>query len=208
MQRKKKSRAQMLASSAVAALAAAFMTMSPGQAVAAETLDEPAHPTINTTDTAVQTVVAPAGATQVVKENSHRWIAAATVSGLIGSLLAVFGANRILQFVANLGSWFGKGAKSAADASFKTAKAAAGAATKAGTHALRKSGRWLLIATSLTIFVFTGIAVLDLEWPAGLLTGAGITGAAAYGFNRTRDAVRDLMKKARFGLTEVNTSRG
>jgi hypothetical protein len=114
-----------------------------------------------------------------------RAAAAAMLTGMTASVIGIFGPNRFLNMLLGFGSWLAgllkKGASEAASASAKAAKSTVKAAAKVA----KRPGQWLLIVGGLTLFVFTGISVLDIQWQAGLVAGAGATAAAFYGFDKT-----------------------
>ena len=134
-------------------------------------------------------------ATSVVVDTGSRWLAVTALSGLLASAFTLFGANRLLQFFASAGNWLGSSTKKAASASWSATKATASAAGRVGARVSRKPMRVLFLVGGLTLFALTGIAWFDIEWQAGLLTGAGAASAAAYGFDRTGKFVRNLMAK-------------
>ncbi|MCI5048427.1 MAG: hypothetical protein MRY59_13080 [Aquisalinus sp.] len=132
----------------------------------------------------------------VAIDTSARWLAATALSGLIASAFALFGANRLLQFLASAGSWLGNGTTKAASATWSATKSTTAAMGRAGVKIAQKPMRVLFLVGGLTLFAFTGIAWFDVEWQVGLLTGAGITGAATYGFDKTGKFFKNLKHKA------------
>lgn len=165
-----------------------------GQASAME--PETTHPTLPSEVilSVQETEEAPQSAAVEVQKKS-RWLAAFAVSGLLAGFVRLVGMNQILQWVAVLSERLGRSAKTAAKATGKAAGKAAKSVASAGASVAKKPIRLMLIIGGLTLFAFTGISLLDIEWQAGLAVGA--TGAAvlSYGYKRASRACRNVIKK-------------
>ncbi|MCI5043104.1 MAG: hypothetical protein MRY72_00280 [Aquisalinus sp.] len=182
-------------STALAALATALTGTASAENFPQST--SPALETINYTSVAQhQGVDEVITANTVAVDTSSRWLAATALSGLIASAFALFGANRLLQFIASAGRWLGQGTTKAASATWSATKSTTAAMGRAGVKIARKPMRVLFLVGGLTLFAFTGIAWFDVEWQVGLLTGAGITGAATYGLDKTGKFFKNLARKA------------
>ena len=129
----------------------------------------------------------------LISKDLRQNAALAAIAGLVSSLVALFGANKLLQMLAGVGRSVGTATAKAAEVPVRAAKKAAGATAKATAkatgHMLKGPGRWLMTVVGLTVFALTGIAFLDVQWEAGLLAGAGISAAAIWGWNKTGRAL-------------------
>lgn len=125
------------------------------------------------------------GDPHLIGPQGQRYLAWAAVAGILSSLVALVGANRILQWVAAAGAWLGRASSKAAESSVKAAKSA----VKATAKVVGKPGRWLLTVAGLAVFALTGVAFLDIQWEVGLVAGAGIGAAAVWGWRKSGEAV-------------------
>ncbi|MEL6111901.1 MAG: hypothetical protein AAFR20_03765 [Pseudomonadota bacterium] len=117
------------------------------------------------------------------------WLIGAGMALILGALVKLIGANRVMNLAAEAGPALQKTAETLAEAP----KAAARAMGAAMTTPLR----YLMLIGGLAMIGFTGISFFDLEWGAGILTGIGMTavtwaGTARFGgfFRRIRVPVR------------------
>lgn len=102
----------------------------------------------------------------------------AAAAGALAGLFKVFGAKKLARAAAS-------GAASAARAS----GAYAGAAVKAVGRAVASPLRFALIVAGLAFFALAGVGFYNIEWIGGLLAGAALSGAAAYGMMKSRRAL-------------------
>lgn len=117
----------------------------------------------------------------LVSQQTRQFLAWSALAGLAGSVFAMFGANRLLNLIVGLGQVLGRWGARAAEAPVKAARSAARATVKV----MKKPGRWLATVIGLGIFALTGVAFLDVTWEAGLIAGAGMGAAAAWGWQKT-----------------------
>lgn len=180
-----------------AALAGGFLNRSSASGSATD--DSAAPFTIDGTYRVVTETGEPAAETSkgaldphVMPEPMRRVAAGAALSGLLASMIALFGPNRILNMLASLGKKIARISMKAAEQPIRAAGVAARATSQAAAKVFRKPGQMLLIFAGLTIFTFTGISVMDIQWQAGLVAGAGVAGAAMYGWRKTGKAFSSL----------------
>ncbi|HBS34733.1 MAG TPA: hypothetical protein DEA50_06610 [Parvularcula sp.] len=99
----------------------------------------------------------------------NRWLLGGAAAAALAGLIRLFGWTRI-------------------SAAMRKAGAAAVAAPVAAAHyvgtALKSPFRSLVLVAGLSLFALTGIGFYDVEWAAGLLTGAVLTGLALIGARR------------------------
>ena len=134
----------------------------------------------------------------VMSEPARRAAAGLALSGLLSGMIGLFGPNRLLNLLVAFGKRLGRMTAKVAEKPVQAAVTVAKATTKATARLFRKPGQLLLIFAGLTIFTFTGISLMDVEWQAGLIAGAGIAGATMYGVKKTGEAFGDLANKISF----------
>ncbi|MGV6801012.1 MAG: hypothetical protein ACWA5L_03735 [bacterium] len=134
-------------------------------------------------DDDVETQVPPS---PLATQSGRRIAAGVAVTGLLSSLIALFGPNKILHYIVALGR---KTRKAAAH----TARGAKSAAIKVA-DTIKSPGRALILIAGLSIFALTGVALLDIQWKAGLVVGASMAAVAGYGFHKSGKALRGWMQ--------------
>lgn len=129
-------------------------------------------------------------------QKKNPWLIGAGMALILGALVKLIGANRVMNLAAEAGPALQKTAETLAEAP----KAAARAVGAAMTTPLR----YVMLIGGLAMIGFTGISFFDLEWGAGILTGIGMTavtwaGSARLGkvFRRQRVPVRARTKPDR-----------
>lgn len=154
-------------------------------------LSEPSPEVATEAATAVDPYVMPAPMRQAA--------AGFALSGLLAGVIGLFGPNRLFNLLLRYGKRLARisarAAKHPVRAAGKAAQATVRATAKVTSRVLRKPGQFLLVVAGLTLFTFTGISVLDVQWQAGLLAGAGLAGAAFYGLRKTGQAMTGLNQK-------------
>lgn len=99
----------------------------------------------------------------------NRWLLGGAVSAALAGLIGLFGWARISEAL-----------RKAADMAIEAPAAAA----RAVAEAIKSPVRTLMIVGGLSLFALTGIGFYDVEWAAGLLTGAALTLAGLVGMRR------------------------
>lgn len=99
----------------------------------------------------------------------YKWALGAALGTLIGGAAAIFGFNRLLNFLASVPRNTARVARSATTATGQAARSA-GAAIG---HILEKPGRIVAKGTVLTAGAILALALLDISWKASLAAGTG-----------------------------------
>lgn len=105
------------------------------------------------------------GADHAVK----RWLAGGAIAAALAGLVRLFGWTRISAALRKAG---------------EVAVAAPAAAARFVGEAVKSPFRFLLVAGGLSLFALTGIGLYNVEWAAGLATGAALTLAGVIGMRR------------------------
>lgn len=160
----RKTRIAMLAATSLVSAAAALAPATASEfdpAAYPATIESPA--VVHAADGVVQTDKSanPAGRAALI----------AITLGALGWLVKLLGPRKVLRAVENTAE--------------ATVKASTAAARTAG-RALRSPLRYLAWVAGLTLFALTGIGLYDVEWIGGLVAGAALAGAAAFGTMRAR----------------------
>jgi hypothetical protein len=98
-----------------------------------------------------------------------RWIAGGAIAAALAGLIRLFGWTRIAAALRTAGD---------------VALAAPGAAIRYVGKAVRSPVRFLLVIGGLSLFALVGAGFYDIEWIAGLATGAALTLAAVVGIRQ------------------------
>lgn len=98
-----------------------------------------------------------------------RWLAGGAIAAALAGLIRLFGWTRISAALRKAG---------------KVAIAAPAAAARYVGEAVKSPLRFTLIVGGLSLFALTGVGFYDVEWAAGLLTGAALTLAGVVGTRR------------------------
>lgn len=101
------------------------------------------------------------------------WHLGAFLAGGFAALVRIFGANRILNFVAAAAPSATRAAKAVADAPVKAARAVAKSA--AGW------GRFVLAIGVIGVFALAGVGYYDVEWLGGLAAGGALAALMGHG---------------------------
>lgn len=177
-------------------LGVGFAALSAAAVLSSAATAAPAAPTVDpeqviVVDSEATAAVADEDAAGLVPSETHKkWAIAAMVGTLLGGFAAAVGLNSLLNMLAKGGQYVGQAAAMAAKAPVKAAKIAA----KAAGSALKRPGQVLLGASAIGLFLATGIAILDIQWHAGLVLGAAGTVAGAIGFKKTGATIKNWGK--------------
>lgn len=117
-----------------------------------------------------------------LSDTHRRWAVGAVIGSLLGGLAGLIGLNGLLQFLTRSGRVVAKAAVAAAKAPVKAAKAAA----RVVGHAAKSPLKWAAGIGGLSLFLMTGISILDIQWQAGLLMGAAATAAGWLGLTKAK----------------------
>ncbi len=101
------------------------------------------------------------------------WHVGAFLSGGLIALVRIFGANRVLNFLAAAAPGAARAAKVAMDAPVKAARAVANSAAS--------WGRLVLSVSVLGVFALAGLGYYNVEWLGGLAVGGALTALVGYG---------------------------
>ena len=104
------------------------------------------------------------------------WLVGGAMALIFAALVKLIGANRVMNMASEAGPKLKQAAETIASAPQEAARALGAAAAR--------PVRFLLIMVSVAMVGFTGIAVFDLEWTAGILTGMGMTALTWLGSSR------------------------
>ncbi len=96
----------------------------------------------------------------------NRWLIGGAVAAGLAGLIQLFGWPNISAALKRVGP---------------ALAAVPGAAVRLAKASVASPFRFLLVAGGLSLFAFTGISFLDVEWLAGLATGAAIVLAGTLG---------------------------
>ncbi len=96
----------------------------------------------------------------------NRWLLGGAVAAGLAGLLQLFGWTTLSAAIKRAGP---------------AIAAVPGAAVRFVKDSVTSPFRFLLVAGGLSLFAFTGISFLDVEWLAGLATGAAIAVAGTLG---------------------------
>jgi hypothetical protein len=99
----------------------------------------------------------------------NRWLLGGSVAAALAGLIRLFGWTRISAALQRAGA---------------VAAAAPAAAARYVGEAVRSPVRSLMLIGGLSLFALTGIGFYGVEWAAGLVTGAVLTGFALAGARR------------------------
>lgn len=99
----------------------------------------------------------------------NRWLLGGAAAAALAGLVRLFGWTRISTALRKAG---------------EVAVAAPAAAARYVGEAVKSPVRSLMIVGGLSIFALTGVGLYDIEWAAGLLTGAALTLAGVVGARR------------------------
>lgn len=108
-----------------------------------------------------------------------KWALLAVAAGALAGLVKLVGARRVAKIVT-------EGAVRTA----RVAAAGASVAVKAVGKAVSSPLRFLAVLFGLALFALTGAGLYDVEWIAGLISGAVLAGAGFYGLWKTRRVLR------------------
>lgn len=97
------------------------------------------------------------------------WLAGGAVAAALAGLIRLFGWSRIAAALGKAGS---------------AVAAAPAAAVRYAGEAIKSPLRSLLIIGGLSLFVLTGVGFYDVEWIAGVATGAALVVAGVVGVRR------------------------
>lgn len=97
------------------------------------------------------------------------WLAAGAVAAALAGLIRLFGWSRIAAALGKAGS---------------ALAAAPAAAVRYAGEAIKSPLRALLIIGGLSLFALTGVGFYDVEWVAGVATGAALVFAGFVGVRR------------------------
>jgi hypothetical protein len=183
-----KGKAAMMAAVSVIAASAA---LSPA---GARDIDPAAHPAT----VAVEAPLAHAAdhadeASQAQKTGPKKWALLAAAAASLAGLVKLIGARRVGAFVT--------------ESAVKTARAAAtgaSVAVKSVGRAVSSPLRFLAMLFGLALFALTGAGLYDVEWIAGLLSGAALAGAGLYGLWKTKRAFNPIRVKAKPDVVKAN----
>ena len=123
----------------------------------------------------------------------QRWAMGAMLGGLIAGLAGLVGFNRLLNWTARAGRTVARASVAAAKAPVKAAKIAGAAAMRT----LKTPGQWALGIGAVGLFLIAGIALLDVQWKAGLAIGAGTAIAGTMVYARAKGSVQSMVKGAK-----------
>ena len=99
----------------------------------------------------------------------NRWLLGGAAAAALAGLIRLFGWTRISAALQKAGA---------------AAAAAPAAAARYVGEAVKSPVRSLMLVGGLSLFALTGIGFYDVEWAAGLITGAVLTGFALVGARR------------------------
>ena len=158
-----------------ASMIAASAALSPAGAT---DMDPAAYPAIVAVETPQSLAHAGDHAGDEKPMGAKKWALIAAAVGALAGLVRLIGARRVAEIVT--------------ESAVKTARVAAGAA--AGTvrvvgRTLSSPLRYLAVLFGLALFALTGVGLYDVEWIAGLVSGAAVTAAGLYGMWKTRRAL-------------------
>jgi hypothetical protein len=97
------------------------------------------------------------------------WLAGGAVAAALAGLIRLFGWSRIADALGKAGS---------------ALAAAPAAAVRFAGEAIKTPLRSLLVIGGLSLFALTGVGLYDVEWLAGVATGATLVVAGIVGFRR------------------------
>ncbi len=97
------------------------------------------------------------------------WLAGGAVAAALAGLIRLFGWSRIAAALGKVGN---------------AVAAAPAAAVRYAGEAIKSPLRALLIIGGLSLFALTGVGLYDVEWLAGLATGATLVLAGLVGFRQ------------------------
>ncbi len=125
-------------------------------------------------------------AAQDQKTSPKKWALLAAAAASLAGLVRLIGARRVGEIVT--------------ESAVRTARAAAtgaSVAVKAVGRAVASPFRFLAVLFGLALFALTGAGLYDVEWIAGLLSGAALAGAGLFGLWKTKRALRPVRVKAK-----------
>ncbi len=99
----------------------------------------------------------------------NRWLAGGAIAAALAGLIRLFGWARISAALQKAG---------------KAAMEAPAAAIRYAGDVVRSPLRFLLIVGGLSLFALVGVGFYDVEWIAGVATGAAIVLAGSVGFRK------------------------
>ena len=117
---------------------------------------------------------------------AKKWTLLAVAAAALAGIVKLVGARRVAEIVT--------------EGAVRTARVAATGASvsaKAVGRAVSSPLRFLAVLFGLGLFALTGIGLFDVEWIAGLISGAALSGAGLYGLWKTRRALKPVKVKAK-----------
>ena len=109
-----------------------------------------------------------------------KWAISLALGAILSGLAGLIGFNGLLNSLARGGKAAAKAAVTVAKVPAKAAKTAAVAVAKT----MKKPGQYVLGASLITVCLVATVALLDIQWKAGLLVGAGTAVAGRLGWSR------------------------
>ncbi len=117
-----------------------------------------------------------------------KWALSLALGAVLSGLAGLIGFNGLLNSLARSGQAAAKAAIAVAKAPARAAKTAAVAVAKT----VKKPGQYLLGASLVTVCLVATVALLDIQWKAGLLVGAGAAVAGMLGWSRLTGRKQDV----------------
>lgn len=130
--------------------------------------------------------------TAVAKPKTPLWWA--VLAAALAGIAALMGPRQALKTARAAARVTANAAVATAKTAVLVAKDPVGAARTVATAA-KGAGRWGFLALGLALFSLTGVALLDIEWMAGLAVGAAGAIATVFAAGRVKAALKPVPVK-------------